>query len=119
MMPHMLGTIFQGIRSTRDDVAREARSISAIQVISPPRPKPLPRHHASYRRQEEESKKRVRMMRWRKITKGRMYPMMTILSLFLDIPGIRRRKPVALLLRPAERWARSREAIELVAGWLP
>jgi hypothetical protein len=50
------------------------------------------------RRRRRRRKKQVRMMRQRKKTKGRMSLNMTILSLFLkDIPGIRRRKPVALL----------------------
>jgi hypothetical protein len=40
-----------------------------------------------------KSKKRVRMMRRKKATKGRMSLNITILSLFLDIARIRIRKP--------------------------
>jgi hypothetical protein len=99
-----------------DVVAREARSISVIQVVlirilyfglHPRRRR---------RRRRRKIKMRVRIMRRRKIMKERMNPMLAILSLFLDVPGIRRtKKPaVASLLRDLMGRKAEREAIEFL-----
>jgi hypothetical protein len=68
----------------REDAARLARSISAIQSTSP-RPKPSLRHAS----EEEEEQEATSDERWRKtMRKGRMCPMMTMLFIFLGVPGI-------------------------------
>jgi hypothetical protein len=83
-----------------------SRSLSATQAVrndtnllASPRLKPCPRH-ASEEEEEEEQEAIMDDEAERKNTKGRMYPMvMRLLSLSLDVPGIRSKKPVPLQLR--------------------